>query len=123
MKRKSVFLSLFITSFLLSASALYAHDRGACKADFEKFCSNTQSTPGGGMQCLQSHATELSPDCQASLQKMKERFEAFKNDCGADSQKFCSDVQTTGHWQMMKCLKDHQTELSTSCQTHFQGKM
>ncbi len=51
--------------------------RKACNADLQKLCPGVQ--PGGGkiLQCMQTHAAELSPDCKAAYdaasQKMKER--------------------------------------------------
>ena len=41
--------------------------RQACKADFQKFCSDVQ--PGGGarMQCMRQHAADLSDVCKAAF--------------------------------------------------------
>lgn len=41
--------------------------RGACQADFQKFCADIQ--PGGGarMQCMRQHASELSDACKAAF--------------------------------------------------------
>ena len=38
-----------------------------CRADFDKLCPNVR--PGGGriLACLESHAVELTPQCQAAL--------------------------------------------------------
>jgi hypothetical protein len=46
----------------------------ACKADREKFCKDVK--PGGGkiMECMKAHKAELSKDCQAMHEKMKEHM-------------------------------------------------
>lgn len=40
--------------------------------------------------------------------------------CVADAQKFCKDVPR-GRGSVMKCLHEHQAELSTACQEWMQG--
>jgi hypothetical protein len=41
----------------------------ACQADMEKFCASTPAGHGAKIQCLKSHAKELSPDCKAAIVK------------------------------------------------------
>ena len=67
------------------------------------------------MACLKDHESELSAGCQAERKQMKEKHEAFKQDCSADLAKFCSSVGDE-HWGKMKCLKEHKTELTPACQ-------
>jgi len=110
----------FAFSFYLPAS--FAHfSQGVCKADADKFCA-TSTGHGERWQCLSSHQSELSQDCQTKMEKIKARKEAFRKDCSADAAKYCS---STGDdfWAKKKCLMPHKTELSAVCQGHFQHKM
>jgi hypothetical protein len=45
--------------------------RAACSADVKKLCAGVQ--PGGGriLQCMRSHQTEISTDCQTALANAK----------------------------------------------------
>ena len=45
--------------------------RAACSADVKKLCDGVQ--PGGGriLQCMRSHQSEISSDCQAALANAK----------------------------------------------------
>ena len=117
-KKKSLFLGVFLLFSLSMLPFSFAHGGGACKADADKFCS-TAADHEGRMKCMKEHEKELSPACQAEIQKMKERFEAFKNDCGADIQKYCSTAEGEP-WAKKKCLQDHQTELTPACQAHLE---
>jgi hypothetical protein len=47
--------------------------RQACEADIKQFCGNIQ--PGGGriIQCLESHAKEVSETCHETLEKRGQR--------------------------------------------------
>jgi hypothetical protein len=46
--------------------------RGACKADYEKYCLGT--TPGGGrvVACLNKQRAQLSDDCKKALDTRKQ---------------------------------------------------
>lgn len=41
--------------------------------------------------------------------------------CKADREKFCKDVKA-GDGAIIKCLKEHEAELSTTCKTSFEEK-
>ena len=43
----------------------------ACSADFIKFCANVPAGGGGRMQCIRTHASELSDGCRSSMQAMR----------------------------------------------------
>jgi len=96
---------------------------GPCKADIEKFCKDVK--PGGGAirKCLKEHGTELSEACTAVRAKAKEKMGEIKEKmgkahdaCKADIENFCKDVKPGGG-AIMKCLKEHDTELSEACKT------
>jgi len=54
-----------------SAFAQNGDGRGACKADYEKFCAGT--TPGGGrvVACLTNQQNQLSDACKKVLSSRK----------------------------------------------------
>ena len=69
-------LSLAIVAFVVAfsgvASAQSSSDqRGACKADYDKFCAGI--APGGGkiIACLNAKRDQLSATCKAALDSRK----------------------------------------------------
>jgi hypothetical protein len=56
-----------------SALAQTADQRGACKADYEKYCAGTM--PGGGrvVACLNKQHDQLSAACQKVLDSRKKQ--------------------------------------------------
>lgn len=52
---------------LASAQEITAAQRTACKADYEKYCSNVM--PGGGriLACLSKESVNLTAACKAAL--------------------------------------------------------
>ena len=53
------------------ASAQSSDPRGACKADYDKFCAGI--APGGGkvIACLEGKRDQLSATCKAALDSRK----------------------------------------------------
>lgn len=98
-----------------------------CADDLAKFCSDAQAGPAGmiaRMECLEAHEKELSDACRNFEAGMggprMERAEAirekreFRQNCISDMARFCRDA---GPMQggMMKCLNEHESELSAPC--------
>lgn len=55
-----------------SASAQTGDGRGACKADYDKYCAGTP--PGGGIvACLNKQLPQLSDSCRKVLASRKKR--------------------------------------------------
>jgi hypothetical protein len=55
-----------------AASAQSSDPRGACKADYDKFCAGI--APGGGIvACLNSKRDKLSAPCKAALDNRKKK--------------------------------------------------
>ena len=89
--------------------------RQACQDDVQKFCPDAK--PGGGAlrDCLKQHEAELSPACQEHVKQAKAKAEAWRQACQDDVQKFCADTKP-GSGNILKCLHQHNDELSKSCQ-------
>lgn len=55
-----------------TASAQSADPRGACKADYDKFCAGI--APGGGIvACLNGKRDQLSTTCKSALDNRKKK--------------------------------------------------
>ncbi|MBI2340968.1 MAG: hypothetical protein HYU99_11490 [Deltaproteobacteria bacterium] len=100
---------------VLVGAGLYAmaddpnlRDKKACKADVEKYCSDSEKGPEVH-KCLKEHESELSDDCKDSLEDRKSIVEACKN----DKESFCADEK--GPREVNKCLREHKSELSDTC--------
>jgi hypothetical protein len=88
--------------------------RGPCRQDIEKFCAGIQPGAGRYRDCLEQHASELSPGCQKHLTEVKARMTAWRQACQADVQKFCSGA-TPGRGNIVRCLRAHHDDLSQAC--------
>ncbi len=111
---------------LLSASFSFAepHEHGPCKEDVKKLCADVK--PGGGaiIKCMKEHEASLSSECKANIEKKKSehkgmgegRFKKGREACKADIEKFCKGI-TPGGGAIIKCLKEHNAELSEECKS------
>ncbi|MDE5441793.1 hypothetical protein GWG65_10090 [Bradyrhizobium sp. CSA207] len=62
----------FAVAFSGAAFAQSADPRGACKADYDKFCAGL--APGGGiLACLNGKRDQLSATCKAALDSRKKK--------------------------------------------------
>jgi hypothetical protein len=68
---------------------------------------------GLSVLCLPAFADPVAPPDQNKA--VKEKRHEFKEACGADMEKFCSDVKV-GKGRKIVCLKQHRNELSPACQ-------
>ena len=109
---------------IISGTAASAADRSACSEDIAKFCQNIEPGIIALMDCLEKHESELTSACKAYEAKMEkgkaERREIvrermnFRQACMNDMSKFCSDANPM-QGGMIKCLNDHDKEISASC--------
>jgi hypothetical protein len=53
--------------------------------------------------------------------KVKEKAREAKEACHDDVMKFCKDVQPGGG-RILKCLKEHENELSPECQSKMSSR-
>jgi hypothetical protein len=60
-----------VVAFSGAASAQSSDPRGACKADYDKFCAGIM--PGGGkiIACLNAKRDQLSASCKTALDSRK----------------------------------------------------
>ncbi|GIX43269.1 MAG: hypothetical protein KatS3mg129_3002 [Leptospiraceae bacterium] len=115
MKTKKIYsLILILTTLIFAGSSISA--KGQCKDDKKKFCADVKKGEGRVFQCLVEHYEELSPDCKKKIDKKKEKWQKFKEYCGADLDKFCPNVQP-GKGRIRACLAKNKDQLSESCKT------
>jgi hypothetical protein len=123
MKNRAVFsgiqlnwLAVIAGVFCLSISAGVTAEEvdRPCVADAKKLCKDVQPGEGRVAQCMKEHEKELSPGCKQNLKKMKDKAKEVADACKGDAEKVCKDVKP-GEGRILKCLKQHETELSPSC--------
>jgi len=62
----------FVVALSGATSAQSADPRGACKADYDKFCAGI--APGGGIvACLNGKRDQLSVSCKTALDNRKKK--------------------------------------------------
>lgn len=128
----AVGLLCFGWSFGIDASAA---NKNPCSEDVAKFCANIPPGPTGMialMDCLEEHEKELSDTCREFEAGMggprMERSEAvrekrqFRQSCIGDMARFCDNASPT-QGGMMKCLNEHENELSTPCSQSIKSMM
>jgi hypothetical protein len=109
------------------------HGGGACRQDLQTLCPSVTPGPGSFRDCLATLCTDLTPgpgafanclqgaatskgvtlsdQCQAHLTQMQTKIDAWKTACGDAVTTYCSGI--TGPRNIGKCLREHQSELST----------
>lgn len=116
---------------MLFGSALAAESNAnPCAQDVEKFCSSTPVGGGQRLACLQQHASELSAECQAHMNKRELRRGRQRGDnpnrawisaCAQDVKKLCSGI-VAGRGVIARCLDQHESSLSESCKIARAGR-
>lgn len=72
MSKLSLAAIAFVVALSGATSAQSADPRGACKADYDKFCAGL--APGGGIvACLNRKRDQLSTTCKAALDSRKKK--------------------------------------------------
>lgn len=72
MSKLSFAAIIAVVAFSGVASAQSSDPRGACKADYDKFCAGI--APGGGIvACLNGKRDQLSATCKAALDNRKKK--------------------------------------------------
>jgi hypothetical protein len=93
-------------------------ERGACKADAQKFCADVKPGHGAIKDCLKQHEADLSTGCKDNMTHMKAKMEEkkaeMKKACQADLDQYCKDV-TPGEGRDFACLHSHNDKVSAGC--------
>ena len=113
-KRIMMVLVVTLLSIGVAAAAESPSVKSACADDVAKYCKDVK--PGGGRlaRCLKENENQLSPVCRSSAEESKKKVKEAKQACDADVQKFCKDVKP-GQGRLVKCLGEHEKELSAEC--------
>jgi hypothetical protein len=112
--RRLLVPSMIIACALVVQATLAAANERPCRADMEKFCADVK--PGGGRvaECLRKHIDELSSECKAHGQEVRERLQEAHEACQEDISKYCKEVKP-GEGHILACLKKHDKDLSATC--------
>jgi hypothetical protein len=115
--------ALLCVGLLFGADASAA-DKNACSEDIAKFCQNIEPGMIAVMDCLEKHENELTSACKeheatmggGKIERREQVREGikFRQACLNDMAKFCNDANPT-QGGMLKCLNDHEKEISVSC--------
>ena len=94
---------------------------GKCREEIQKLCPDIEKGPELA-KCVDEHADKLSAECKEHHAKRKEKHEeilklreSVKEACKSDQEKFCKDKEIGEG--LMKCMKEHEKELSEGCQS------
>lgn len=95
----------------------FAHAGGkkdVCAKDRETLCGKVERGEGRVLKCMMDNKENLSADCKAKFEKMKDHAAEMHDACQADQEKFCAGA-TKGKGRKMKCMMEHKAELSAEC--------
>lgn len=98
---------------LLMTTSAFAESRVAkvCAADIKAQCGIMMKSGGKPLKdCMKTHFSDLSEDCQVAII----RAAAVRKACKADARKLCADLKP-GRGSVAACLKSHAADLSGSC--------
>jgi hypothetical protein len=85
-----------------------------CAADVARLCPNAQGRQDV-RACLEQNENQVSAECKARIDHVRQKFEAAKEACKDDVATYCANVQPGGH-RIAACLRQHTSELSQACQ-------
>jgi hypothetical protein len=112
---------------LLFGTQAFSAEANPCATDLAKFCPDAK--PGSEtIGCLEMNESQLTEACRAYEIKMhgkrgemKEEVQEqkmFRKACGNDMVVLCKDADPMPGG-MMRCLNNHEKELSTPCADHM----
>lgn len=98
---------------LLMTHSAFAASRVArvCAADVKAHCGDVMKSGGKPLKdCMKTHFSDLSEDCQVAII----RAAAVGKACKADAKKLCADVKPR-RGAVAACMKSHAADLSDAC--------
>jgi Cysteine rich repeat len=99
--------ALLTTHSAFAASAVVK----ACRTDIKAQCGDEAKSGGAKLKdCMKTHFSDLSEDCQVAII----RTAAVGKACKADAKKLCADVKP-GRGSVAACMKSHVADLSDGC--------
>lgn len=116
-----VILAVALMGMTAQASDEKGPGPGLCAKDVDTLCAGVEKGHGGVMKCLKENEAKLSPGCSDHVKEMKEAMKEVHEACHEDREKLCKDVKP-GHGRIIKCMKDHQAELSAACKSEIEKK-
>lgn len=96
-----------------------AQGQGPCVDDVQKFCKDVQPGAGRIARCLKEHEADLSHACKRQMAEVKKQVHEFREACEDDVLSLCAGVKPGGG-RIIKCLKEHESELSHECKTKME---
>ena len=115
-----VFL-LFAASSNVFAQDLIADIQQGCNTEIKQYCSQVTLGEGRLLACFYAHEDKLSNQCIGVLYDAAEvladaigTLEDIAEDCGADIEKFCADVEF-GDGRIAQCLQANAASLNEDC--------
>lgn len=122
MIQKSPFLlSVIIACAMFGQAASTIAAARPCQADIEKFCADVNRGGGRIAQCLRKHYDELSTECKARGQELRDRVRDAYEACNEDVAKYCGAVRP-GEGHIVTCLRRHDQQLSANCRAALEER-
>jgi hypothetical protein len=101
----------------LGAAVIMTHSASSaslgkiCASDIKAQCGDEMKSGGRALKdCMKTHFSDLSEDCQVAII----RAAAAGKACKADARKLCADVKG-GRGAVAACMKAHAADLSRAC--------
>jgi Cysteine rich repeat len=118
-----------LVALMIAAAALWmstaavsvgtAQGQSPCADDVQKFCKDVQPGAGRIAKCLKEHEADLSRACKRQMEEVKKRVYEFREVCEDDVLRLCGGVKHGGG-RIIKCLKEHESELSPECKAKME---
>ena len=116
-----VAIAVMFSLGLLHHEATFAKEKGPCAEDAAKFCKDVKQDRSGIAKCLKEHESELSASCKDTIAGNKQKAQDFTEACKNDMSQFCKNTKAGGG-RIVKCLKQHENELSAECKEKMPSK-
>lgn len=102
------------SAVICAAPAFSEQDKLACGDEIEKYCGNISPGKLSITLCLDANRENLSVECREKVDKAMVKIAQAKQICGADIEKFCSEV-TPGEGRILNCMLANKSLLTPDC--------